>query len=149
MRFCRSRAGPHTLESQEWNPGCFSGAVGTVRGAASAVSGARSEACVSGRGAAGVMGALLQGEAMECEWDILTSVSLIPLLGARTVKTCFSGLQCACKSLESENSLSQCLTLYDPMDGSPPGSSVHEIFQAGTLEWVAVSSSRGSCQPRD
>ena len=149
MRFRRSRAGPHTLESQEWNPGCFSGAVGTVRGAASAVSGARSEACVSGRGAAGVMGALLQGEAMECEWDILTSVSLIPLLGARTVKTCFSGLQCACKSLESENSLSQCLTLYDPMDGSPPGSSVHEIFQAGTLEWVAVSSSRGSCQPRD
>ena len=149
MRFCRSRAGPHTLESQEWNPGCFSGAVGTVRGAASAVSGARSEACVSGRGAAGVMGALLQGEAMECEWDILTSVSLITLLGARTVKTCFSGLQCACKSLESENSLSQCLTLYDPMDGSPPGSSVHEIFQAGTLEWVAVSSSRGSCQPRD
>lgn len=103
MRFRRSRAGPHTLESQEWNPGCFSGAVGTVRGAASAVSGARSEACVSGRGAAGVMGALLQGEAMECEWDILTSVSLITLLGARTVKTCFSGLQCACKSLESEN----------------------------------------------
>ena len=37
-----------------------------------------------------------------------------------------------------------CLTLY-----SPPGSPVHGIFQARILEWVAISSSRGSCQPRD
>ena len=36
----------------------------------------------------------------------------------------------------------------DPMDCSPPGSSVHGISQAGTLEWLAISSSRGSCQPR-
>ena len=35
------------------------------------------------------------------------------------------------------------------MDCSPPGSSVHEIFQARILEWVAISSSRGSSQPRD
>ena len=32
---------------------------------------------------------------------------------------------------------------------SPPGSSVHEIFQAKMLEWVAVSYSRGSSRPRD
>ena len=32
-----------------------------------------------------------------------------------------------------------CLTLCDPMDCSPPGSSVHEIFQARILEWVAIS----------
>ena len=32
----------------------------------------------------------------------------------------------------------------DPMDCSPPGSSVHEIFQARILEWVAISFSRGS-----
>ena len=32
----------------------------------------------------------------------------------------------------------------DPMDCSLPGSSVHEIFQARILEWVAISSSRGS-----
>ena len=32
---------------------------------------------------------------------------------------------------------------------SPPGSSVHGIFQARILEWVAMSSSRGSSQPRD
>ena len=35
------------------------------------------------------------------------------------------------------------------MDCSPPGSSVHEIFQARILEWVAISFSRGSPQPRD
>ena len=33
-----------------------------------------------------------------------------------------------------------------PMDCSPPGSSVHVIFQAGILEWVAISSFRGSSQ---
>ena len=36
-----------------------------------------------------------------------------------------------------------CLTLYDPMDCSPPSSSVHGIFQARILEWVAVPFSRG------
>ena len=42
-----------------------------------------------------------------------------------------------------------CLTLCDPMDCSPQGSSVHEIFQARILEWVAISFSRGSSQSRD
>ena len=42
-----------------------------------------------------------------------------------------------------------CPTLCDPMDCSPPGSSVHGILQARTLEWVAISISRGSSQPRD
>ena len=37
-----------------------------------------------------------------------------------------------------------CLTLCDPMDCSPPGFSVHGIFQAWILEWGAVSFSRGS-----
>ena len=41
-----------------------------------------------------------------------------------------------------------CLTLCDPMDYSPPGSSVHEISQARILEWVAISSSRASPNPR-
>ena len=40
-------------------------------------------------------------------------------------------------------------TLCDPMDCSPPGSSVHGgVLQARILEWVAMSSSRGSSQPR-
>ena len=42
-----------------------------------------------------------------------------------------------------------CLTLCDPMDCSPPVSSVHWIFQARTLEWVAISFSMGSSWPRD
>ena len=36
-----------------------------------------------------------------------------------------------------------CLTLWDPIDYSPPGSSVHDILQARTLEWIVMSSSRG------
>ena len=42
-----------------------------------------------------------------------------------------------------------CPTLCDPMDCSPPGSSVCGILQARILEWVAISFSRGSPQPRD
>ena len=42
-----------------------------------------------------------------------------------------------------------CPTLCNHMDCSPPDSSVHEISQARILEWVAISFSRGSCQPRD
>ena len=42
-----------------------------------------------------------------------------------------------------------CLTLCDPMDSSPQGSSVHGILQARILEWVAIPFSRGSSQPRD
>ena len=42
-----------------------------------------------------------------------------------------------------------CPTLCDPMDCSLPGSSVHGILQARILEWVAISFSRGSSQPRD
>ena len=40
-------------------------------------------------------------------------------------------------------SLQSCLTLCDPIDGSPPGSSVHGIFQARVLEWGAIAFSVG------
>ena len=40
-------------------------------------------------------------------------------------------------------------TLCNPMDPSPPGSSARGIFQARTLEWVAIPFSRGSSQPGD
>ena len=46
-------------------------------------------------------------------------------------------------------SLQSCPTLCILVDCSPPGSSVHGILQAGILEWVAMSSFRGSSQPRD
>ena len=54
------------------------------------------------------------------------------------------------KSIESESEVAQmCPTLCDPMDCSLPGSSLNRILQARVLEWVAISFSRGSCQPRD
>ena len=45
--------------------------------------------------------------------------------------------------------LSHVLLFCDPLDGSPPGSSVHGVLQVRTPEWVAISSSRGSSWPRD
>ena len=46
-------------------------------------------------------------------------------------------------------SLQSCLTLCRPIDYSLPGSSVHGILQARILEWVAISFSRASSQPRE
>ena len=45
--------------------------------------------------------------------------------------------------------VSEISTLCDPMDYSPPGSSVYRILQARILEWVPISSFRGSSWPRD
>ena len=42
-----------------------------------------------------------------------------------------------------------CPTFGDPMNCSPPGSSIHGIFQARILEWVSISFSRESSRPRD
>ena len=39
----------------------------------------------------------------------------------------------------ASKSLQSCLTLCDPIDGSPPGSPIPGILQARTLEWVAIS----------
>ena len=57
--------------------------------------------------------------------------------GKNTGVGCHSFLQCVKVKSESEVSQS-CLTLSDPMDCSPPGSSIHGIFQARVLEWVAI-----------
>ena len=50
---------------------------------------------------------------------------------------------CVCMCVQS------CLTLCDPVDCYLPGSSVHGISQKRTLEWIAVSYSRGLSRPRD
>ena len=52
-------------------------------------------------------------------------------------------------TLYAAKSLQSCLTLCDPIDGSPPGSSAHGILQAKILKWVAILYSRGSFPPRD
>ena len=54
----------------------------------------------------------------------------------------WSGLPFTSPSIKvkSESAVAQsCLTLSDPMDWSPPGSSVHGIFQARALEWVPLT----------
>ena len=61
------------------------------------------------------------------------SLSLVGPGWAPTI--CISAAAAAAKSFQL------CVTLCDPMDGSPPGSPVPGILQARTLEWVAISSS--------
>ena len=52
-------------------------------------------------------------------------------------------------------SLQSCPTLCDPIDGSPPGSSIHGIFQAKVLEWAAIAAAKSPescptlCDPID
>ena len=65
-------------------------------------------------------------ESLHCSREIITTL----LIG--------SAAAAAAKSLQL------CPTLYDPIDGSPPGSPVPGILQARTLEWVARSCSRES-----
>ena len=52
------------------------------------------------------------------------------------------------ESIQFSSVAQLCPTLCNPMDCGPPGSSIHGIFQARVLEWVAISFSRGSSQPR-
>ena len=59
-----------------------------------------------------------------------------------TLPSCISFSWSEVKSLS-------CVRLCDPKDCSLPGSSVHGIFQVVVLEWIAISFSRGSSQPRD
>ena len=56
---------------------------------------------------------------------------------------------CLCLSLYLYIIAQSCLTLCNPMDCSLTSSSVHGIFQARILEWVAIYFSKGSSQPRD
>ena len=74
-----------------------------------------------------------------CPWDSP---------GKNTGGGCHFLLQCM--KVKSESEVAQlCPTLSNPMDCSLPGSSVHGIFQARVLEWVAITFSRESSQPRD
>ena len=95
-------------------------------------------------------------------WDGLWAEScsrLCFLLGSSQLtrgETCISfslEVQLVCilpPPVRSEVKLLSCVTtLCNPMDCSLPGSSIHGIFQARVLEWVAISFSRGSSRPRD
>ena len=56
---------------------------------------------------------------------------------------------CVCVCAHTRSVSQQCLSLFDPIDCSPPDSSVHGIFQARIMEQFAISYSRGSSRPRD
>ena len=60
------------------------------------------------------------------------------------VCVCVCVCMCTCTHVHICMCSQSCLTLYDSMGCSPPGSSVHGIFQAGILEWIAISYSGGS-----
>ena len=76
------------------------------------------------------------GSSKYTTWTLLSVVSI---WGTELIRPCESeGVSC-----------SVCLTLGDIIDSSLPGSSVHEIFQARILEWVANPFSRGSSWFRD
>ena len=82
-------------------------------------------------------------------WNTTLSIQFIQRLWQlRILKSCKSSGELYIKTFNKHWLLIQCvtqllLTLCDPMDCSPPGSSVHGIFQARILEWVATSYSRG------
>ena len=82
-------------------------------------------------------------------WEGLFSelvASCMQLLAPRPFRTGHHGcMPCAVLCLVAL----LCLTLCDPRDYSPPGSSVHGDSRARMLEWVAMPSSRGSSQPRN
>ena len=74
----------------------------------------------------------LRSTSLICSWN---------LPGKNTEVGCHFLLQCM--KMKNESDVAQsCPTLNNPMDCSPPGSSVHGIFQARILEWGAITKSR-------
>ena len=69
----------------------------------------------------------------------MTTGKNIALMGWTFVDKVMSLLLNMLSAAAAAKSLQSCLTLYDPIDGSPPGSPVPGILQARTLEWVAIS----------
>ena len=59
----------------------------------------------------------------------------------------YDGIVCVCVRVCVFSRL--VMSLCDPVDYSPPGSSVHGVSQARILEWIAIFSSKGSNQPKD
>ena len=62
---------------------------------------------------------------------------------------CFPSFYCLCALKGKSKVDPSCPSLWDPLDCGPPGSSVHGLFQARELEWIAVSFCRASSWARD
>ena len=70
---------------------------------------------------------------------ITVLLSISPFMFVTVFALYFEVLLCWVYAAAASESLQSCLTLCDPIDGSPPGSSVPGILQARILEWVAIS----------
>ena len=82
-------------------------------------------------------------------WSLLKLMPIESLMSSNHLSHPLSSWEAPNKLVQFSSVAQSCPTLCDPMDCSLPGSSVHEIFQARGLEWVAISFSRGSSRPRD
>ena len=94
-------------------------------------------------------------------WCDLSFVSLISfkniwLFKAKAITLCswvYNTYRCVCvcarAHVHAHTRAQSCPTLCNPVDCSPPGSSVHGISQARILEWTAISSSRRNSWPKD
>ena len=81
--------------------------------------------------------------------DNLTSIVISMLKGSFSCVTCFFFQKTLCNSLCGRACAQLYLSLCDPMDCSPPGSSACGILQARTPEWVAISYSKFAVQRGD
>ena len=82
-------------------------------------------------------------------WACFWPVKKVDLLGLVAARNQAAGAGKADSLKVKVKSSQSCPTLCNPTDCSLPGSSVHGIFQARVLEWVAISFSRGTSRSRD
>ena len=81
------------------------------------------------------------------KWSVyISNFIILKLILIQITTTVF---HCDSSEMKWSEVAQSCLTLFNPMDCSLPGSSIIGIFQARILEWVAISFSRGSCPPRN
>ena len=83
------------------------------------------------------------------KWSSIIQVKDMQICSNFTSHSCVLSQKAAGGYYQLRKMKVKCPTLCNTMDCSPPGSSVHGIFQARVLEWVAISFSRGSSWPRD
>ena len=86
------------------------------------------------------------------EQGILTKVVSLNEIGNNypvNIRNYFISFSLSVSNQRLRDKIKNDLTLYDPMDYSPPESSAHVILQARILECIAISFSRGSSRPRD
>ena len=83
------------------------------------------------------------------KWSLITKFASNPETTYHSFILIFQTLRELSRTMKWSEVAQSCPTLCDPINCSLPGSSVHGIFQAIVLEWIAISFSSGSSWPRD